>query len=169
MTHDRKRVDMIDRVFGRLIVVDLHDITPLGQRRWLCLCECGQSSVAYGGHLRAGRIRSCGCLRRDVAPDRARDDAARAKLRAHNAAVRAERWESERGRLFGRLTPTAMEMRGQVPYWTCSCVCGGSVTVPAVSVRSGNTRSCGCLRAEVREQLKAAEGRSIARWKEAHA
>lgn len=30
-------------------------------------------------------------------------------------------------------------------YWMCSCTCGGSSEVPGSSLRSGNTKSCGCV------------------------
>lgn len=29
--------------------------------RWICLCDCGKETVAYGWMLRAGRHHSCGC------------------------------------------------------------------------------------------------------------
>jgi len=36
-------------------------------------------------------------------------------------------------------------------FWMCSCVCGGSVIVHSGSLRSGNTKSCGCLSMEVKK------------------
>ena len=32
--------------------------------------------------------------------------------------------------------------------WRCKCDCGGFTDVPSRSLRSGNTRSCGCLHRE---------------------
>ena len=29
---------------------------------WVCVCECGQTVVVDGGHLRTGHTQSCGCL-----------------------------------------------------------------------------------------------------------
>lgn len=50
------------------------------------------------------------------------------------------------GRRFGRLT--AMEY---VPgsCYRCWCDCGNTVTVKTYSLKSGKTKSCGCLRREV--------------------
>lgn len=32
--------------------------------------------------------------------------------------------------------------------WTCLCECGSRVTAPTAALRSGNTKSCGCLQTE---------------------
>lgn len=36
--------------------------------------------------------------------------------------------------------------------WLCKCDCGKSITVPGSSLKSGNTTSCGCKRAESNRQ-----------------
>jgi len=63
------------------------------------------------------------------------------------------------GRQFGRLT--AIEIVGRDKYknvlWMCQCVCGGKSIVPAHSLLSGNTKSCGCTRKEAAK--KAAQSR----------
>lgn len=52
--------------FGRLVVIERVPTvaTPKGTKhsRWLCLCDCGETSVALGTNLRRGTTRSCGCL-----------------------------------------------------------------------------------------------------------
>lgn len=30
--------------------------------RWFCRCDCGRATVAYGGDLERGKVKSCGCL-----------------------------------------------------------------------------------------------------------
>ena len=55
------------------------------------------------------------------------------------------------GQRFGRLTVIERaenDRRGQV-RWRCACDCGGASITYGVSLRSGDTRSCGCLAAEV--------------------
>ena len=69
-------IEMTGRSFGRLrvlgrsgtAVMPCGSVTPL----WLCLCDpalggCGEKCVVDGRNLRAGRTRSCGCLRRENA------------------------------------------------------------------------------------------------------
>lgn len=53
--------------YGRLLV-----LYPIEQRtkanrciRYMCLCDCEEYHVASGHNLRAGHIKSCGCLRRE--------------------------------------------------------------------------------------------------------
>ena len=50
------------------------------------------------------------------------------------------------GTMFGRITVLAfIEIRNNRAVWSCSCSCGSSVNICGVDLRSGNTKSCGCL------------------------
>ena len=55
------------------------------------------------------------------------------------------------GQLFGRLT--VIEEAGRNKWgkvkWMCRCSCGNYVVVDSGSLRSGNTKSCGCYNLEV--------------------
>jgi hypothetical protein len=49
---------------------------------------------------------------------------------------------------FGLLTPvepTTTRFRGYI-VWRCRCDCGNESFVPVKSLKSGNTKSCGCLK-----------------------
>lgn len=49
--------------FGRLTVLERAGSTPGNERAtWLCACECGNETIVPGSALRAGDVRSCGCL-----------------------------------------------------------------------------------------------------------
>jgi hypothetical protein len=56
------------------------------------------------------------------------------------------------GQTFGRLTALEQGPKNKFGHrrWHCRCVCGGTVLVPSCGLRSGNTKSCGCLNNEVR-------------------
>ena len=51
------------------------------------------------------------------------------------------------GSTFGRLTVVSapMSSRGHT-YYKCECSCGTKVVVQAGNLKSGNTKSCGCLK-----------------------
>lgn len=56
------------------------------------------------------------------------------------------------GSVFGRLTVTervpGTDRHGKV-RWLCTCTCGQPTTVVTAKLRSGHTRSCGCLSREL--------------------
>lgn len=52
-------IDLTGKKFGRLTVLSLNK--KGGHPMWNCVCDCGKHKVVYGGHLRYGRIISCGC------------------------------------------------------------------------------------------------------------
>lgn len=55
------------------------------------------------------------------------------------------------GQRFGRLTVSEMtdqRMHKNV-MWRCTCDCGNTVVVGARDLRTGHTRSCGCLKLEM--------------------
>lgn len=74
------------------------------------------------------------------------------------------------GQRFGRLT--AIERVGTAKnrqsLWKCKCDCGNEVTVPAYTLKSGRTTSCGCFQKETalkfikkRNQILCKEGTLI--------
>ncbi len=55
------------------------------------------------------------------------------------------------GQTFGQLTVTSkgeriMRKSGWRNQWICACSCGQITTVPTDQLKSGKTKSCGCLR-----------------------
>ena len=56
--------DLTGQVFGRLTVVK--KLKGDGSSAlYLCQCTCGNTKKVLAGHLRAGNVRSCGCLKRE--------------------------------------------------------------------------------------------------------
>lgn len=51
---------------------------------------------------------------------------------------------------FGRLVAKqrCLEKKTKDARWECVCDCGNTIVVYALSLKSGNTKSCGCLRKE---------------------
>lgn len=55
------------------------------------------------------------------------------------------------GNRFGRLTVIRRVDTGSCgrSYWECECDCGGVAVIKGKTLRSGSTKSCGCLHIEV--------------------
>jgi len=51
--------------FGRLTAIHVYETEKTGTY-WRCFCECGNYKNVFIGHLRSGKIRSCGCLFGDI-------------------------------------------------------------------------------------------------------
>jgi len=51
--------DITGQRFGRLTAIKLADTMD---GKWVCRCDCGSTKTVYGGNLRQGRTRSCGCI-----------------------------------------------------------------------------------------------------------
>ena len=63
------------------------------------------------------------------------------------------------GRVFGMLTVKKFaEKRGVHYYWECVCSCGKETIVNGYNLRSGKTKSCGCLRATVTAEVHTTHG-----------
>lgn len=56
--------DLTGLQVGRLTVQSLD--TGTVRRSWLCLCECGNTTVVPTAKLKSGHTKSCGCLQRDT-------------------------------------------------------------------------------------------------------
>ena len=58
-----KKLELSGQRFGRLLVIQMDESNKNGYSKWLCLCDCGKTTVVYGTNLRMGGSNSCGCLR----------------------------------------------------------------------------------------------------------
>ena len=130
---DRK-TDLTGQRFGRLVAVSYSHSTKHGKSCWNMLCDCGNTCVAVCGDLNSGKVKSCGCLRKD--------------LRTNDIV----------GQKFGRLTvleATDSRNCGRSVIWKCSCSCSpGKIHYAAtVNLISGSVSSCGCLRKEKSAEL----------------
>jgi len=58
--------DLTDRIFGRLTVVGKSEFRRNSKIFWDCICACGNSKTVRGGDICSGKIRSCGCLQKEI-------------------------------------------------------------------------------------------------------
>lgn len=94
----------------------------------LCRCDCGNEVEVYRTHLASGHKKTCGC---------------RIGLTQYNLI-------NEIGNRYGRLEVidyAGRDYRSNA-LWRCKCDCGNETIVGGVTLRMGNTKSCGCLRSK---------------------
>lgn len=131
--------DLTGMKFGRLTVVDRAEdrVSPSGHHyaRWNCICECGNTTIAYASSLRCGGTVSCGCKNHEKGPG------------LHG-------FKDLMGMRFGRLTVIEraddyVQGSGRRRVrWRCKCDCGNETIVTADSLTGGHTISCGCYHME---------------------
>lgn len=137
-----KAIDITGKVFGRLTAIRPTGTVYLdGKREWLFLCSCGRSLIAPGSRVKSGNTRSCGCLSSESIIERCRKDIT--------------------GLTFGRLKVLRYDRtEKKVAFWLCQCTCGREVSVCGTDIRSGHTKSCGCLGLENRAKSSTVHGKS---------
>lgn len=94
---------------------------------WLCQCDCGNQVILYTNQITSGKTKSCGCL---------------LKTKAASKVI------NEVGNKYGKLTVLERVYNEKDPthaFWLCKCDCGKEVIVKGRNLRSGHTKSCGCL------------------------
>lgn len=64
------KTNHLGRRYGRLVVTSEAPKQETGRPRWVCNCDCGNTHIAIGYLLTAGKIKSCGCLNRDSVSER---------------------------------------------------------------------------------------------------
>lgn len=65
--------DLRGRKFGRLTVIERSERKDPNATWWVCKCDCGNTKEVRAGVLKKGETRSCGCLNRELAGRRGRD------------------------------------------------------------------------------------------------
>ncbi len=117
--------DLTGHRFGKLTVLSLYGVDKYYNKKWKCLCDCGNTTIVSQGHLRSGHTTSCGCNKKQL------DDLTGRKFGYLIVLKRAEDYR----------TPSNNKAYTQ---WLCECVCGKEVIVTSSNLKSGSTISCGC-------------------------
>ena len=121
----RPDISLVGQKFNLLTVVAKSDVRKKADSiTWECLCECGTTTFATTSELQNGHKKSCGCL----------------KNKSHAEDLTGKRF----GLLVVKKRVGTLE-KDRRATWQCLCECGKKVVVRAVDLKSGNTKSCGCL------------------------
>lgn len=125
------KINLSGQKFNRLKVIDFNEEISKERRRsfWNCLCDCGNKTIVQSTPLQRGDTKSCGCLQRECGFKK------RLNLK---------------GQKYNRLTAIEFSyIKNKKTFWKCICDCGNEIIISLGELRSGNTKSCGCLRIEL--------------------
>ena len=121
-----KTLQLEDRVFGKLIVVDKVANPKIKGKGsyWFCLCECGDWVEARGNDLVSGKRTHCGCKP-------------------------PKNYVDHTGKRYGKLLVikregTVTSGKKKRSTWLCHCDCGTFKVIRGCNLKNG-TKSCGCL------------------------
>ena len=126
-----KVINEIGNKYGKLTVIERYIDKNCSKAKWLCKCECGNTTIVLGKSLRNGNTRSCGCL----------------KHTTHSTDLT--------GLIFGHLKVLERdlfylnkhpELKHGGSYWKCQCDCGAIVSIRNDSLLNGHAQSCGCIK-----------------------
>ena len=113
--------------FGKLTVV-AYAYTKNRKKYFKCKCDCGNETVVRCNCLTTGRSRSCGCLSKEKQRERLLKNSIKP------------------GTKFGKLTVIKLDHIDKHCYYQCKCECGNTKVVQGPALKSGNVKSCGCLK-----------------------
>lgn len=60
-----RHIEMSGQKLGRLTVIERDTERDIRHAYWKVECDCGKRLTVFGGSIRSGHTRSCGCLRKD--------------------------------------------------------------------------------------------------------
>lgn len=135
------------------------------KRMMECRCSCGWLGQVRVQDLVQGRSRSCGCLR-----DEEQSLSRKGKMPEYVHGKRMKKvsspficygyFEDLAGQKFNRWTviKRVQNNNDKKVTYQCECDCGWIGNVPARDLKTGHSKSCGCLRLEHLERLNASGG-----------
>lgn len=148
----RKIIDLAGQTFGKLKAIRIVETPPgknPGEAYWLCECSCkeGRTKVVRGAELRAGRVKSCGCL---------------LSRSPEELTPKAPKQLPKPGEQYGELKliervprpEDAGDSYTRCSWWRCRCSCGKEVLRAIAFLRRAPYPHCGCKTEEIRMRQK---------------
>jgi len=131
-TKKKNTKDIVDKKFGRLLVIERTSKRVQRSVVWKCLCNCGNIVYVSSSHLRSGHTKSCGCQK-------------------------TEKSSSDLlGKTFGYLTviKKTNKRKSRSILWLCYCRCGRHTEVTSQLLNNGKRISCGCIKSKGENKIE---------------
>lgn len=126
----KPKVDLAGKKFGNLT-----PIYYIKGGKWHCKCDCGNECDVDTRNLNSGHTQSCGCLQ---------------KKKASQNTIDMSNYEDENIKVLEREGSS----KGGIARWRCLCKhCGNVFTTQGANIRSGETKSCGCVHSYNEQQI----------------
>lgn len=137
--------DLTGQQFGYLTAISINEEETQrhkhGDLFWNCKCKCGNMTVVSQEDLNEGNTKSCGC---------------------YNIECLHNRTEDLTGKVFNYLQVISLDKERtentKHTYWFCKCLKCNSGKIKSISasqLKSGGTKSCGCLKSSYEEKIEA--------------
>jgi hypothetical protein len=130
--------DMVGTIVNGVSILSREANAEDGDAIWLCHCTCGNTFAARAGALRSGHTKSCGCLKAEqdhtnLSFGSKAKDIAGTIINSIQVLNRVGSLKRSNG-------------RPRDTTWSCRCKCGNMFVAYGYYLRTGHTKSCGCLR-----------------------
>ena len=128
--------DLTGKKFGNLTAIRPTDQRIRGHVVWECKCDCGNTTYVSSSALKSGNTTSCGCVKHQK------------RRKAIAGQRKPYKINDLTGQKFAMLTVIRLTDKrefGSV-VWECRCDCGNTTYVTSGALKSGNVKSCGCLK-----------------------
>lgn len=117
-----KALNLAQQRFGKLLALEKAPKRNDKHTRWICKCDCGNTTEVRTCYLTSGHTVSCGCEK-----------------------IKYFAKKNLNGQRFGKLTVIDSI---ETEYKLCQCDCGNQTIVKTYNLTNGNTQSCGCLKSK---------------------
>ena len=123
--------DLTNQKFGMLTVISRAENKSQGHTRWLCQCECGNTSIVYGDNLKRGTTTSCGC---QWNTGRKPKEIIAGTRFGHLTVIKS---------LGTRILKYGIDEMTRRQYFLCKCDCGKTKEISYSDLMAG-VKTCGC-------------------------
>jgi hypothetical protein len=150
-----KTIDISGQYFNRFQAIKPVGRNKNGEVLWECICICGVNKIHSIGTLRYGRIKSCGCLKREVD---------KKKIKEITSKRSKEYIQTLLFKKFNRLEVIDVypKENKKEQKFICVCDCGNFTIVNGSNLKYNRVKSCGCI---LMEFMNAQRGINHPQWR----